>query len=342
MASDGGLNKRSLLEGVETVLRVGFFALAPFGVVRAATLFPLGGALADVAIVLLLIPFADSIRHLASRKKLWALIARKTLAFEAYYREHAPRPFLYYVLYPILFPYWLVVPAARREFLLFKGYNLAGVGVLLGVALFRYGWHWAPTLPWRAFVPTLLVMLAYEAAIVLALLMPIATTVIDLHMQRRRRLLLCLMGVGVVATVAAAVPLLRRHDPIVSYETRTRLRLRTEQNGPKARTAMATALRAAWKEADELPASTEGDGKIEGVPLEAARQALRGFYESDEAAAFDLWGAPRRRPKLLVIYTEGVRGRDPFWLGLTEDGRTMNQPDKLPKGAFRAMQHAMR
>ncbi len=41
-------------------------------------------------------------------------VLRRQLAFEAYYRTQPPKPFLYYVFYPFLFPYWLVVREARR------------------------------------------------------------------------------------------------------------------------------------------------------------------------------------------------------------------------------------
>jgi len=57
-------------------------------------------------------------------------LLKEAFAFESYYREQRPRPFAYYLVYPLLFPYWLVNREARQEFLMFRGYTLASFLIL--------------------------------------------------------------------------------------------------------------------------------------------------------------------------------------------------------------------
>jgi hypothetical protein len=52
---------------------------------------------------------------------------------------------------------------------------------------------------------------------------------------------------GIVSIVFAIARLERRRDPIVSYATRARVRLRTTARPDAANTAQASALREAWK-----------------------------------------------------------------------------------------------
>src|SRR5258708_113640 len=74
---------------------------------------------------------APAIRGAAEKRPWLKRVSRKPLAFEDYYRTHAPRPFVYYVFYPLLFPYWLTNKEARREFIVFRGYTTFGLIVLL-------------------------------------------------------------------------------------------------------------------------------------------------------------------------------------------------------------------
>src|SRR5215472_9575098 len=110
--------------------RLLFFATAPLVLVFLALLFPMTGALAQIVLMLVVFFFAEGVRDLAARSRLAKLVLAGQLAFEDHYRKHPPRPFLYYAFYPFLFPYWLSVRDARREFLLYNGYTLATLGLL--------------------------------------------------------------------------------------------------------------------------------------------------------------------------------------------------------------------
>lgn len=117
--------------GLDFLMRLAFFATAPFALVGVASVFPVTGALVQIGVGLLAFFAGEALRRVASRSRLLGFALSSQLAFEAHYRAHRPRPFLYYVFYPRLFPYWLTVASARREFLLFKGYTLLSFALLL-------------------------------------------------------------------------------------------------------------------------------------------------------------------------------------------------------------------
>jgi hypothetical protein len=330
----------SRVSQLDFVGRLAFFALAPIGIVRLAALFPMWGALLNVALALLVFLAREAIHARSARWPWLQWLLSRELSLDAYYRGRRPRPFIYYVLYPLLFPYWLVDAEARREFLLFKGYTLTSIALLLVSVVIQYFVSWRPELGIAAYLPVVGVTLAMEMVLVLALLMPIATTVIGLHQSGRRRRLVALLLAALASTTAATLRLAHRRDPIVSYATRERVRLRTAADTDRSREAQLAALRMGWAHWREFPQAVEGDGKVEGEPLDAAHEELRTFYKRDEAYAFDLWASPRNDPKLLVLYFEARRGRAPIWIAMKRGGEMVRDPKQLPKGAFVAMLRA--
>ena len=86
-------------------LRLAFFAVAPRVIVVAAALFPVTGALVTIGLALVVFLGGEALRALCTRWPMLARLLRGQLAFEAYYRDHPPRAFLYYVFYPLFFPY---------------------------------------------------------------------------------------------------------------------------------------------------------------------------------------------------------------------------------------------
>lgn len=330
----------SPLSAVDFAVRLAFFAVAPFGIVGAAAFFPVIGALVSVGLALAVFLVGEAARERARGSRLVSALLARELALEAYYRARRPRPFLYYVLYPLLFPYWLVNREARREFVLWKRFTIGSFVVLLASASQQYLTSWSPDLSFRDYLPVLGVSVGVEWFLVLALLMPIATTVVGFHATMRRGRLIALLLVGLTSTGLAVARLARRRDPIVSYATRERVQLRTSKDRGSAREAQLAGLQAAWANWRALRGSIEGDGKVEGLPLDAARAALGRYYKPDEAFAFDLWASPRKSPRVLVLYFEARRRRDPIWVALSRDGGEITDADKLPKGAFAAMRHA--
>ena len=320
--------------------RLLFFAVAPFVVVFAAELFPVTGAVAQIALALVAFFAGEAVRRLAARSRVAANVLSSQLAFEAYYRAHPPRPFLYYVFYPFLFPYWLVRPEARREFLLYKGYTLASFGLLLALQVVQYLRAFPPELGVRQFLPLAIGAFAVETVVVLAFLMPIVTTVVHFHRLGAQRRLIALLVVGLASIGFAAFRIELRRDPIVSYATRARVRMRTQAGPHAALQAQQNALRAAWRALPHDRADVDRDGKVEGTVLDATHEALSPFYKSDEAAAFDLWFTRKGKSALMVVYFEARQKNAPIWLAMDQSGAFVHDIGKLPRGAFDAMWRA--
>ena len=215
---------------------------------------------------------------LARRSKVVDLAFSGLLQFETYYRSHPPRPLLYYVFYPLLFPYWITVTEARQEFLLFKGYTAVSFLFLLASLVFQYWSAFPPELSVGDFLPIAGGTLLAETVVVLMFLMPIVTSVVHFHMNRAPRRLVFLLLAGALSVGVAAARIERRRDPIVSYATRRRVRLRSDANLSRANQAMTSALLEAWTALPAARSDIDSDGKVEGTPLEKARTALVQFY----------------------------------------------------------------
>jgi hypothetical protein len=331
----------SPMSQLDFAARLAFFALAPLAIVPVAMLFPVTGTLVSVGIALTVILAGESMRRLAGKSKWVKRFIARELAMEEHYQRRPPKRFLYYVFYPLLFPYWLINADARKEFWFYKGYTLVGVAVLVGSSVLQYFLRWPPELGFRQFLPVLAISLVVEAFLVLSLLMPIVTTVVWLHKSYRRGRLLALLIAALLSTSVALVRVLQKRDPIVSFSSRYRVRERSAAAPAKARMAQLAALQIAWKELHDHPRSVEGDGKVEGEPLELARTTLERFYRPDESYAFDLWASPRRSPRVLVLFFEARQRKPAIWIALV-NGKEVTDPQQLPAGAFAAMKQAAR
>lgn len=324
------------------LLRLAFFALAPAGIVLVAELFPVRGALIDVGLALGVFVAGEYARAIAARSRVLGLVLKEALAFEGYYRERPPRPFLYYFFYPLLFPYWLTNREARREFLMFRGYTLGSFAILLLQLGWQYHRDWQPELGLKQFLPSVAIALAVETLLVLALLMPIATTVVWYHASFRHRRLVALLVTGLVASGLAGYRLSNHRDPIVSYLARKRVAWRTSAARKQAHAVLLDGVMQAWRDMyreRKAGSGVEGDGKVEGAPLADARAALQKFYKPDEAFAFDLWASPKTRPRMIVLYSEARSGRPPIWVAL-QDGAEVRGKKALPPNALAAMREA--
>jgi hypothetical protein len=184
-----------------------------------------------------------------------------------------------------------------------------------------------------------LLSLVVETLLVLALLMPIATTVVWYHSSFRRGRLSILLVIGLLSTSLALGYVASRREPVVSYATRERVRLRTSRSAGAAHGALLHAA-AAGLQASHAELGTAADGIVEGPALEAAQADLEGFYKHDEAYAFNLWASPAGPSQLLVLYFEARPHRRSIWVALRRDGSEVRSRQELPRGAFRAMREA--
>jgi hypothetical protein len=322
------------------IARLLYFLIVPATLVVMSQVLPIMGALVNVAIALLVFVLGEVARGWAATSKLAAKLLKKPLAFEAHYRQNPPRNFAYYVFYPLLFPYWLLNKQARAEFLLFKGYTILSLVLLIVGSIWQYFTKWLPELSFAKFLPTLFATLVLEAFIVLAFLMPITTTIVHFHMTFRRKRLIALLTVGFVSIVFAIARLHAKRASTVSFSTRTRVQLRSEAEPASAKFARRQAIRAAWKIISRTTADVEGDGIVEGEALDAAHEALQPFYKDDEAFAFQLWAEPRRHPQKLVLYLPtNIQKKTLVWTAVGRKGVELTEPlsrtavDKMIKAA---------
>jgi hypothetical protein len=319
-----------------------FFTLAPNAIVMFAALFPMTGALLSIGMILTVFLFAEAIRaRLTARSWVPRPLAR-ALKLEAYYRAHPPRPFLYYVFYPLLFPYWLWSREARQEFILFKGFTLGGIAILLATATHQYFSAWWPDLSLSDYLPVLGMTFGVECLLVLALLMPMATTVVGFHSTMRRGRLVALLAIGLLSTGLAIARLARRRESLVSYATRERVELRTSAYQGRAREAQRAGIIAAFASLAKARGAVGQGGRVEGEPLDAAREALESFYKPDESNAFGLWASARRDPDIVMLYFPERRSRSPIWLARRRDGVEITDAKQLPPEALAAMRIAIK
>jgi hypothetical protein len=318
--------------------RLAFFIVAPFLVVLFSELYPLTGAIVNLAIMLLTFVFSEVARGWASKSKLLATLLKRPLSFETYYRTHTPRTFAYYAFYPLLFPYWLANKQAREEFLLFKGYTLGSLGILLASSGVQFFTKWQPELGFFHFWVVLLITIVLESFVVLALMMPLATTIVHFHATFRRRRLIALLVAGLLSTTVAIVLASKRRLGVVSYPTRARTMMRTQTDRVAAGRAMLGAARVGRREIVANASDVDKDGLVLGAPLVRARAVLEErFYRDDEAAAFDLWADRARDPNLVVIFLHPEKKGIALWLAVDRDGSAISEAAKLPKSLGRRL-----
>lgn len=323
------------------VLRLAFFVGAPIAIVKAAALFPVGGAIVQIVIALVIFFVGEAARGLSEKYTLARRLLRKQLEFEAYYREHPPRPFLYYVFYPLLFPYWLWNREARRELMLFRGFTILSAIVLVGTLTYQFFRLFPPELGAKEFFPLAAGTIGVETLVILAFLMPMATTVVHFHRERAPIRLAVLLLAALVSIGVTTYRVTKKRDPLISYATKQRARARSAVSPRGARAAQERALRVAWKVLPHSADDVDIDGKVEGLPLEMARIALTPFYKPDEAAAWDLWYTKAKidgkSQQLLVLYFAATRGKNAMWIAIDRSEKITNDPLRLPSGAFKAM-----
>lgn len=95
-----------LRDALDLLARCVFFATAPFVLVFLALLFPVTGAVIQIALALVVFFAGEAIRRSALRWPVLPWILASQFEFEAFYRDNPPRPFAYYVLYPLL---WIAI-----------------------------------------------------------------------------------------------------------------------------------------------------------------------------------------------------------------------------------------
>jgi len=300
---------------VDLVLRFLYVLLAPLVLTVVATVAPLGAIVVTTAVATI-IALTGSARwrgRVTGIPVVGGPLA-KFAALGEYYEEHKPKPLLYYVLYPALFPYWLIKRDARREFLIYRRVSTITLLAVMGLGTLDYFRHWRP-IPFDYFVGVSIGMFIFQLLITFAIVMPVVTTIITLHQQALKRTLIALVAGGLVVATFSVIRL-KNHQSITLL---TRTRARTIVQRHEAFQALHEGLEAA--------ASSIAAGDDDELTLSRVHEALEVLYHPDEAAVFRLYHDDR----VIVIYAKF--GRNPtMWLGMANH-RPVNEPEGLSPGA---------
>ena len=314
----------AVLAPVGFAARLIFFLLAPFVLIAAGVAFPVWGAAINLGLVLVVFFTAGALRRWADRSRVVRAAFGRQLALEEYYRERPPRPFLYYLLYPLLAPYWLIARSARREFTLYKGYSLFGVVLVVVFSAVDYARNWAPDIAFRHFLSATIATFVVQLVLVLVILMPIATSVISYSLAGARGRLALLFGAALLSALLGVLAVMTMREK-VSAPVRARIHFRTDARPDEARAARLDAIRAA--------ALAGRAGAQRDAIQEAARDALRSFYRADEVRGFRLsassWGG--------MIYCPATSRRPPIWVAMRTSGGVVEDAAQLPADARRLL-----
>jgi hypothetical protein len=319
---------------LDYLLRFAFFAVVPYVATLIAAFFPMTPVIVNVALTLLVFATAESLREHATRRPLLGRLLGRRLAFEEHYRQNPPRPFLFYVFYPVLLPYVLLRADTRKELGLYRGLTGGGLVILLFGAAYDFWAHWLPELRLGTFVWRWALLFGIQTLSIFLFLMPIATTVVKLHLEKRMPALWSLLGVAALSVTVAAATLIRKHGHVVSWVTTQRVLLRTRAEPEGAKVAQIRALRAAWDNLAEVRVSTDKDGWVEGDALDRVEEHLRIFYKADEAYAFSMHAIPPEAPEVLMIQCHLGPKVQPIWRALKHNGEELLSPADMPGGVL--------
>lgn len=305
-----------MLLKLDLVLRFVYVLMAPVFLVAFAALVPMTGPLIGVGLATV-IALAGSERWRARTESI-RFVGRPLANMASlgdYYREHPPRPLLYYVAYPLLMPYWLISRPARREFLLYRKINLIALLTVPAFAALEYVRTWSG-IPVSAFLSQTLATMLLQLVVTFALVMPIVTTIVAYHLHGKRRTLIALLALSGLLAGAMTVSLIRADRP--SPYVMARVRYRAVSDPPRAIEVMRRALAAAAKQLDA------------GATPEAAAAAMHGeleaYWRADEAQMFRLY---RAGDGSTIMYAN-QRGKPTIWVGRTKRGKEFVDAKLLP------------
>ena len=196
----------------------------------------------------------------ASKTRLVRSLLSEALAFEAYYRSRPPRPFIYYLPYPLLFPYGFSIGMRDGVSALSRVYarRPAHIARLTG---WQYGSSWAPGTE-----PASVYSLCSANARRRVTPSPRAADadcddVVWYHSSFRRGRLVVVLLAGLISTSVVFYRVVSRRSPIISFATRERVALRTQASQRKAAPGTAQGRSRRQKEHGKVRA-VEGDGAV--------------------------------------------------------------------------------
>jgi hypothetical protein len=282
-------------------------------------LIPVGGILISTAIatIVALTGSSEWIRTVRTIKLVGRPLANMARLGE-YYRVHPPKPLLYYVFYPLLFPYWLVKKTARAEFLAYKRLGALALIITVVTAVHDYFHNWTP-LPRHYFFGALVATTILQLLFTFMFVMPIVTTLITYKQAGHKKSLVVLLILGVALGGVAAYTM--RKLEVTSLATQLRIRSRMKWQPTEARAVMRRALDAAIASPDH------------GVAAQSvARTTLEEVFRSDETRAFHLLHGDG-----IVILVAKTKNHEYAWVARSQKG-IIERVSELPADVQRVFE----
>jgi hypothetical protein len=242
-----------------------------------------------------------------------------------FYKEHPPKPLVYYIFYPILLPVILFMRVPRREFLLYRKISLLAFVVMLASGIAEYFRHWYPVIPFRLFFAEAIAIFLLQLLTTFAIVMPIVTTILMYHQRGYTKRVAALV---VCASLTGGFGMFILHRTYtVPAAVAARVQARTHNAPRLAFGAFENGLNAAWLSLRDHPDDHD-------AALTAARDALQPFYLADEAAAFQLWIGSG----VIALYVKPNR-HEALWVG--RDAKALIKDDfrfdLLPHDAYKPL-----
>lgn len=314
----GGGVLHSVSDAAGVLLRVVYFALAPLLVALFSYFFSVGGLFLNLGLTFLVFFLAEYLRTHAYRGSLLRKLLRRQIALANYYRERPPRPFLYYLLFPLMAPYWLISRDARREFRLYRRFVVANLLLLVVFRAIEYFTKWAPEISFRRYLTFALNLLFLQMCFVILFAVPTVVTVIDCKVRERLGRLWIYGGVFALSSVLVTVSYFKTTSVTAPIPVCARARERTQSMPERAHEVQSAALLAAEAHLDEARRTRRRVGEeLLGTPTTAARAALRAVYLPDETQCFRVFAleGEDQGEETLVLRAEGpTRKTGPIWL----------------------------
>lgn len=315
---------------VDYVLRFLYLFLAPLMLVGISQVMPImgimiGAGLATVVAVFGSDRWQDSVKRirLLERFEIVGRVVGGMGRLGDYYREHPPKPLVYYIAYPLLFPYWIFNRVARREFLLYRRLNAITLVIVIITGVLDYVRNWRP-IPFNYFFGVAIGTFIFQLLATFALVMPIVTTILLYHQRKLKKTLWAALAC-IVLTGGLGLYVVRSSTSL-SVGVQTRLRARTGYFHHEAVDALAHGLDAALASFKRAP--TDG-----AAALAAAQEAIQTLYHPDEAAAFHLYADHG----VIMLFVR-FKNEPPIWLaGDSVHHRAIGDPKVLPPDAQLAL-----
>jgi hypothetical protein len=252
-----------------------------------------------------------------------------------FYRDHPPKPLVYYIFYPLLLPVILFLRVPRREFFLYRKLNAIALVVIVAGGTWDYFRHWRPELTLHQFAGATLGMFILQLLSTFAFVMPIVTTLLGYQARGLKKTLLVLVLLATAMSGFALFIVHKQHA--IQIGTWMRIDERTKEGFKELHECQAAGLdaRTCVKNNAAIVALVRGMfdacAAKPDAALDAARARLEGFYKEDEAKAFRFF----KGDGACVLFVR-FGSKKPIWVAADAKG-LFDDPRRLPPSALKEM-----